>query len=233
MVCAMAMGRAIITADTPGCRETVIPEHNGMLVPAQCIDSLERAMQRFIDEPALAQRMGQCSRAIAEDRYDVRKVIKAIADKDSSFEIKERFGKSLCTMLARLNGHSVGFIANNPMFKGGALDADACQKVISFMVLCDSYNIPLVYLVDVPGFLIGVGIALLIALAIARLFSLLISGIATLNEALVVAQLIGLFVAALANRFNLLHGGVKNRRNLGRLGGLWRIKGGRLPPRQQ
>ncbi len=88
--------------------------------------------------------------------YDVRKVIKAVADKDSTFEIKERFGKSLCTMLARLNGHSVGFIANNPLFKGGALDADACQKVISFMVLCDSYNIPLVYLVDVPGFLIGV-----------------------------------------------------------------------------
>jgi acetyl-CoA carboxylase carboxyltransferase component len=88
--------------------------------------------------------------------YDVRKVIKAVADKESTFEIKERFGKSLCTMLARLNGHSVGFIANNPMFKGGALDADACQKVISFMVLCDSYNIPLVYLVDVPGFLIGV-----------------------------------------------------------------------------
>jgi acetyl-CoA carboxylase carboxyltransferase component len=88
--------------------------------------------------------------------YDVRKVIKAVADKDSSFEIKERFGKSLCTMLARLNGHSVGFIANNPMFKGGALDADACQKVISFMVICDSYNIPLVYLVDVPGFLIGI-----------------------------------------------------------------------------
>jgi len=88
--------------------------------------------------------------------YDVRKVIKAVADKESTFEIKERFGKSLCTMLARLNGNSVGFIANNPMFKGGALDADACQKVISFMVLCDSYNIPLVYLVDVPGFLIGV-----------------------------------------------------------------------------
>ncbi len=88
--------------------------------------------------------------------YDVRKVIKVVADKDSTFEIKERFGKSLCTMLARVDGRSVGFIANNPLFKGGALDADACQKVISFMVLCDSYNIPLVYLVDVPGFLIGV-----------------------------------------------------------------------------
>ena len=59
-------------------------------------------------------------------------------------------------MLARLDGRSVGFIANNPMFKGGALDADACQKATSFMVLCDSFNIPIVFLVDVPGFLIGV-----------------------------------------------------------------------------
>ena len=88
--------------------------------------------------------------------YDVRKVIKAIADTDSAFELKERYGKSIATVLARLDGKSVGFVANNPMFKGGALDADACQKIISFMVLCDSFNVPLVFLVDVPGFLIGV-----------------------------------------------------------------------------
>ena len=88
--------------------------------------------------------------------YDVRHVIKAIADTDSTFELKERYGKSIATVFARLDGKSVGFIANNPMFKGGALDADACQKITSFMVLCDSFNVPLVYLVDVPGFLIGV-----------------------------------------------------------------------------
>lgn len=88
--------------------------------------------------------------------YDVRKVIKAIADTDSAFELKERYGKSASTVLARLDGKSVGFIANNPLFKGGALDADACQKIISFMVLCDSFNVPLVFLVDVPGFLIGI-----------------------------------------------------------------------------
>ena len=88
--------------------------------------------------------------------YDVRKVIKAIADTDSAFELKERYGKSVATVLARLDGRSVGFIANNPLFKGGALDADACQKITSFMVLCDSFNVPLVFLVDVPGFLIGV-----------------------------------------------------------------------------
>jgi acetyl-CoA carboxylase carboxyltransferase component len=87
--------------------------------------------------------------------YDVRKIVAAIADRDSCFELKARYGKSVATVLARLDGRSVGFIANNPMFKGGALDADACQKVTSFMVLCDSFNVPLVFLVDVPGFLIG------------------------------------------------------------------------------
>jgi acetyl-CoA carboxylase carboxyltransferase component len=87
--------------------------------------------------------------------YDVRKVIDAVADTGSAFELKARFGKSVATVLARLDGRSVGFIANNPLFKGGALDADACQKITSFMVLCDSFNVPLIYLVDVPGFLIG------------------------------------------------------------------------------
>jgi acetyl-CoA carboxylase carboxyltransferase component len=82
-------------------------------------------------------------------------VIAAIADGGSTFELKARYGRSVATVLARLDGRSVGFIANNPMFKGGALDADACQKVTSFMVLCDSFNVPLVFLVDVPGFLIG------------------------------------------------------------------------------
>jgi methylmalonyl-CoA decarboxylase subunit alpha len=88
--------------------------------------------------------------------YDVRKIVTAIADQNSSFELKERYGRSVATVLARVNGRSVGFIANNPLYKGGALDADACQKATSFMVLCDSFNIPIVFLVDVPGFLIGV-----------------------------------------------------------------------------
>ena len=102
---------------------------------------------------------GRILEIVPEERnkvYDVRKVIAAIADRDSSFELKGRYGKSLAAVLARLDGRSVGFIANNPMFKGGALDADACQKATSFMVLCDSFNIPIVFLVDVPGFLIGV-----------------------------------------------------------------------------
>jgi len=87
--------------------------------------------------------------------YDVRNIIRAFADSDSFFEIKARYGRSLCTALARIDGHSVGIIANNPQFKGGAMDAQACTKATSFLVLCDSYNIPIVFLQDQPGFLIG------------------------------------------------------------------------------
>ena len=86
----------------------------------------------------------------------MRKVISAIVDKDSLFELKPDYGKTATTAFTRIAGRTVGFIANNPMFKGGAIDPDGCNKVTSFMVLCDSFNIPLVLLVDVPGFLIGV-----------------------------------------------------------------------------
>ena len=87
--------------------------------------------------------------------YDMKKVVRALVDKDSLFELKTRFGKSAVTALARLGGKSVGIVANNPLHRGGALDADACRKIVDFMVLCDSFNVPLIQLVDTPGFQIG------------------------------------------------------------------------------
>jgi methylmalonyl-CoA decarboxylase subunit alpha len=87
--------------------------------------------------------------------YDVRRVIAAICDLDSMFEIKGRFGRPVTTALGRIDGHSVGFIANNPLVKGGAIDVDACSKVVNFLVQCDSFNVPIVFLVDQPGFLVG------------------------------------------------------------------------------
>lgn len=88
--------------------------------------------------------------------YDVRRVVEAIADKGSVMELKPRYARNMVTALTRLEGSPVGVIANNPLYKGGAIDGDACDKVTSFLVLCDSYNIPIVFLVDQPGFLIGV-----------------------------------------------------------------------------
>jgi acetyl-CoA carboxylase carboxyltransferase component len=124
-------------------------------MPAHCMEAPpEQAVP-----PGSGEACRKMLEIVPEERnkvYDVRKVIAAVADNDSCFELKERFGKSVATVLARLDGKSVGFLANNPLFKGGALDPDACQKATSFMVLCDSFNIPIVFLVDVPGFLIGV-----------------------------------------------------------------------------
>ncbi|MBV1795715.1 acyl-CoA carboxylase subunit beta [Siccirubricoccus sp. G192] len=88
--------------------------------------------------------------------YDVRKVIEAIVDLGSFFPIKERFAKVLTCGLARIGGRTVGIIASNPVVKGGALDPQACRKATSFVVLCDSFNVPLVLLTDTPGFLVGV-----------------------------------------------------------------------------
>jgi acetyl-CoA carboxylase carboxyltransferase component len=87
--------------------------------------------------------------------YDVRKVIRTVVDRDSFFELKARFGKVGVTGLARLDGRTVGVIATNPLVKGGALDTDACEKITGFIVLCDSFNIPIVMFVDTPGFIIG------------------------------------------------------------------------------
>ena len=88
--------------------------------------------------------------------YNMRHVVEVIADRESVFEMKPRYGRSVFTSLARLNGHTVGFLASNPLYKGGAADPDGCCKAASFIVFCDSFNIPIIMLVDVPGFLIGV-----------------------------------------------------------------------------
>ncbi len=87
--------------------------------------------------------------------YDVRKILEVIFDAGTIFPLKERFAQTAFTGLARLAGEVVGVIAINPQHKGGALDADACDKIVSFIVLCDSFNIPLISFADTPGFMVG------------------------------------------------------------------------------
>jgi len=124
-----------------------LPGHHGEPPPAHpALDPPKAAGRGVLD-------------LVPEERaraYDMRKVVAALADAGSVFELKARYGKAVVTSLARLDGHAVGVIANNPTFKGGAIDADACNKATAFMVLCDSFNVPLVMLVDTPGFLVGI-----------------------------------------------------------------------------
>jgi acetyl-CoA carboxylase carboxyltransferase component len=87
--------------------------------------------------------------------YDVRKVIRAVVDHGRFFEVKPGWARNLVVGLARLNGHPVGVVANQPMVLGGALDMDAADKAARFIMLCDAFGIPLVFFQDVPGFLVG------------------------------------------------------------------------------
>jgi acetyl-CoA carboxylase carboxyltransferase component len=87
--------------------------------------------------------------------YDVRHVIDAIADRHSIFPLGSGWGASLVTALARLDGQPVGILANQPLVRAGALDPDALEKSRRFVDLCDTFNLPLVFLHDVPGLMIG------------------------------------------------------------------------------
>jgi acetyl-CoA carboxylase carboxyltransferase component len=87
--------------------------------------------------------------------YDVRKVIKAIFDVDSWFEIKPTWAKNIVVGFARAGGNAAGVVANQPLQKGGVLDSDAADKAARFIRMCDAFSVPLVYLMDVPGFMVG------------------------------------------------------------------------------
>jgi propionyl-CoA carboxylase beta chain len=88
--------------------------------------------------------------------YDVRNVIRSFVDENSFFEIQERFARNIVIGFGRLAGRTVGFVANQPNQLAGALDIDASDKAARFIRFCDCFNIPLVAIEDVPGFLPGV-----------------------------------------------------------------------------
>jgi acetyl-CoA carboxylase carboxyltransferase component len=87
--------------------------------------------------------------------YDMEQAIKAIVDDGQYLLLKPYFAPALTVCLARLNGYAVGIIANQPLHNGGAIGPDECDKATDMIVMCDSFNIPLVFLVDTPGYVSG------------------------------------------------------------------------------
>jgi acetyl-CoA carboxylase carboxyltransferase component len=87
--------------------------------------------------------------------YDSRAALRGIADAGSLLELRTGFGQGIHTALARIEGRPVGLLANNPLHLGGAIDADAADKAARFMQLCNAHGLPLVSLVDTPGFMVG------------------------------------------------------------------------------
>lgn len=142
----------------------------------QVVDTDEEAMEairRFLsylpshhnEAPPVASvpagsgaRMAEVLRHLPASRtqvYDMRKIVRDLVDEGSFFELKPRFGKVATTGLARMGGKTVAILANNPLYKGAAMDTEACEKMTSLIVMADSFNIPIVILVDTPGFVIG------------------------------------------------------------------------------
>jgi acetyl-CoA carboxylase carboxyltransferase component len=87
--------------------------------------------------------------------YDMHRVIECLIDAESFFEVKPLFAPELIVGLGRLDGEPVGIVANNPAQTGGVLFVDSADKAARFIWCCDAFNIPLVFLADVPGFMVG------------------------------------------------------------------------------
>ncbi|HEY7294708.1 MAG TPA: carboxyl transferase domain-containing protein [Dehalococcoidia bacterium] len=112
----------------------------GSLSTWECPD--QRRMRRIIPENRLRV-------------YNVRTVIETLADTGSVLELRPKFGVGMITALIRVEGRTVGVIANNPMHLGGAIDSDGADKGARFMQLCDAFDIPLLFLCDTPGIMVG------------------------------------------------------------------------------
>jgi acetyl-CoA carboxylase carboxyltransferase component len=126
---------------------SLLPSNNAELPPSvPCDDPADRRGEALLDlvptEP--------------NKSYDVRAVIREVADHGELFEVHEHWAPNVVCALVRLGGHVAGVVANQPLVTAGALDIHASEKAARFVQLCDAFNVPLVTLVDVPGFLPGV-----------------------------------------------------------------------------
>jgi propionyl-CoA carboxylase beta chain len=122
-----------------------IPQHNEQqpaVTPYITNDELRPALANFMPESAASP-------------YEMKEVIRELVDEDSFYEIHEHFAKNIIVGFSRIGGQSVGIVANQPWHLAGVLDTDASRKAARFVRFCDCFNIPLLVLVDVPGFLPG------------------------------------------------------------------------------
>jgi acetyl-CoA carboxylase carboxyltransferase component len=106
-------------------------------------------------EPASGPPISEIVPENEKDPFDVKELIGAIADADSFLEVQERWAKELVVGYARLEGRVVGIVANQPKVKGGVLFVDSADKAARFILTCNAFNVPLLFLADVPGFMIG------------------------------------------------------------------------------
>ncbi len=159
------MGGARMHATVSGCGDNLVADDAEAIAAARrWLSYLPTSWKSNppADEPRGPERdPGEISTIVpVEERraYDIRHVIDAIVDEGSFFEVKPLFAREIVCGFARLDGEVVGIVANNPKHLGGVLFVDSADKAARFVWLCDAFNVPLVFLADVPGFMIGTAV---------------------------------------------------------------------------
>jgi len=154
------MGGARMHATVSGCGDNLAVDDADAIEQAKTLfsympDSWRAVPHAIAPNPPVIE----LSRAVLPDSdaagYDMHRLIDGVVDADSFFELKPLFAPELITGMARLDGNAVGIIASNPMHKGGVLFGDSADKAARFIWMCDAFNVPLIFLADVPGFMIG------------------------------------------------------------------------------
>jgi methylmalonyl-CoA decarboxylase subunit alpha len=156
------MGGARMHATVSGCGDNLCASDEDAI--AQARRFLSYLPSNWREPPPIAEPVAPLAGASpigeivpAEERraYDMHKVLDALVDDGSFFEVKPLWARELIIGFARLEGTPVGVLANNPKHLGGVLFVDSADKAARFIWLCDAFNLPLVFLADVPGFMIG------------------------------------------------------------------------------
>jgi acetyl-CoA carboxylase carboxyltransferase component len=157
------MGGSAVHTKISGCADLEVADD------AECLRTVRTYLSFFpsnnLEAPPVRETSDPVDRRVGElydivptaprRAYDVRKVIHAVVDDGDFFPVKPEWAKNVVTGLARVGGQPVGIVANQPMVLGGALDVNAADKTARFVWLCDAFGIPLVFLQDVPGFIVG------------------------------------------------------------------------------
>ena len=155
------MGGARMHCEVSGCGDMVVSDDKAAIEAAKGYlayfgSSFKDAAPRTEGRPPAYR--GSLTNIVPEDEsqaFDMYAFVAGLVDEESFFEIKPDFAKELITGLARIDGRPIGILANQPAQKGGVLFVDSADKAARFIWLCDAFNIPLVFLSDVPGFMIG------------------------------------------------------------------------------
>jgi acetyl-CoA carboxylase carboxyltransferase component len=157
------MGGARMHATVSGCGDNLVADDASAIEAAQRWLSYLPTNWRLAAPSAPAaepERALTADLVPAEERraYDIHRLVEGLVDADSFFEIKPLFARELVIGFARLEGRPIGVVANNPMHKGGVLFGDSADKAARFIWCCDAFNVPLVFLADVPGFMVGTAV---------------------------------------------------------------------------